>query len=248
MDVGDAVAGHRERQVRAVAGDGLQIGALRQRVNMGDVVLGRAQRGGDVADAAFGHEDAFAVVGIPTAGVLDHIRAAVGDVERHCAEVVRGHARRDRDIDRIRSRVGLGKRRALLGGDAGGEILRGHKLVAGLGSVSDEICVHLRRINARVRGVGGCVPVGHTIVMPRPHDDRRLRVGRELVEEGLPVGQRLRGRLVVILNLGEVESDIRRDIDRTRIAGVDVAESIGGARADAGPAAVDIAVSPFALG
>ena len=74
--------------------------------------------------------------------------------------------------------------------------------------------------------------------MPGPYDDRGRGVGRELTEQRLPVGVSLRGSLVVVLDLGEVEGDVRRDVDRPGIARVDVAKSIGGAGIRPSPAAL----------
>ena len=82
------------------------------------------------------------------------------------------------------------------------------------------------------------IPIRRTIVMPGPYDDRGRGVGRELTEQGLPVGVSLRGSLVVVLDLGEVEGDVRRDVDRPGIARVDVAKSIGGAGIRPSPAAL----------
>src|SRR5882757_5343123 len=67
---------------------------------------------------------------------------------------------------------------------------------------------------------------------------------RQLVEQRRPVGERLRGRLVLELDLSEVERDVRRDVDRAGIARGYIAERIGIAGADPGPAAGEVAGEP----
>src|SRR5882757_9954616 len=57
----------------------------------------------------------------------------------------------------------------------------------------------------------------------------------QLVEQRRPVGERLRGRLVLELDLGEVERDVRRDVDRAGVGRAYIAERVRGAGADPGP-------------
>ena len=105
-------------------------------------------------------------------------------------------------------------------------VFGGHELVARVVGVGDEVREHLGGVTRIAAGAVG-VPIGRAIVVPRPYDDRHLRVGRELIEQRLPVGQRLRGCLVLKLDFGEIEGDVGRDIDRAGIGRIDVAEGVG---------------------
>ena len=223
VHVDRAVAGHRECQVRAVAGHRLQVGAHRQQIDVCDVVLCRAEGDGEGLRGGFSindissvvrKEDAVGVVGVPAAGVLDDLSGgAIDDVQRHRAEVRLGCARRDRRGDDVAAGR-LAEFRGLLGGDARREILGGHKFVARVVGVGDKILVQCLVITGRRRSRTIRRPVRNAIVMPRPDDDRRFGIRGQLIEQGLPVTESgLRG-LSFELDFGEVEGDVRRDIDR----------------------------------
>ena len=231
-----AVSRYREIQVGTVADHRQQVCPRRQTRNMGNVVLGCAERDRERA-AVLGHKYLLGVEGIPIRNVLNNVAAALNHLERHLPQILRCRIGSYGDVHGVAdSRVV--DVRFLLGRDPCGELLEGDKLHVLRGCLRDEIREHLRRVGrGRAGGPGRC-----GIVMDRPDDNRRAgRVGGQCGDLGCPVGLRLRHGLALILHLGEIEDDVRSNVDRALARRAHVANGIWITRANPSPAPSDIA-------
>jgi hypothetical protein len=99
----------------------------------------------------------------------------------------------------------------LLRSDTRRQILLRHELKVLAEGVGDKLGIEVCTLGRR-RARACRVPCGRAIVVPGPHDHGHVGAAGNGVEQIFPVRQCLRQRLLLVLGLGEVEGDIRRNM------------------------------------